>query len=295
MRILIIANHYVVCSGRYMADAFTRLGHDVCHVGPNMDTQIWGLTLPEQYAWMPEPGEVDCNANLTIIADSDRALLTRMANHAMPTPVVIWGVDNHVRRYNLYPDQKPGFERYFLAHHDGPAQAVRQADEEWLPCGYDPALHVPSPIPWAERDYDVAVVGVMYPNRIRLVNELRAAGVKVFAATGLVYDQYVEAYHNARISLCASICGDVAQRVFETAAMGCVVMSDPCADFQRLRPNGIWLYDLRDAVRDVRTILSDPALAEANVMQSMAWVKGHTWDARAARIVDWYTERNGSE
>src|SRR6185295_11323625 len=53
---------------------------------------------------------------------------------------------------------------------------------------------------------------------------------KVFAATGLVYDEYRDAYQNARIALCSSVAGDLAQRVFEGAGMGCLVFTDLLAD-----------------------------------------------------------------
>src|SRR5690606_39099761 len=78
-------------------------------------------------------------------------------------PHVVWGVDNHVRDYT-----SEGIAHYFLAHK---AVSVQQYNEAvtWLPCAYDLTLHTPSPIPYSRREYDVALVGVMYPQRAALV------------------------------------------------------------------------------------------------------------------------------
>lgn len=291
MRILVIANHYTVCSGRYISDAFARLGHEVRHVGQPMGRRIWGLDVPERYVWMPDEYPGDEWADLIVIADSDSVILDGSRQFAQRErgSMVVYGVDNHVRHY-----RRPWIDHYFLAHHDGPVQAVRQADETWLPCAYDPAKHTPSPLPYAERVYDVAMIGVMYPERVKLIHELRAAGFKVLAGTGLVHEDYCDAYQNARISLCMSIAGDVAQRVFETAAMGCVVMSDLARDLNRLKPDGFWIYDPRDVVAGVRAILSDPANAQVNIALSMDWVRAHTWDARCQQIINVVTEAEGN-
>lgn len=312
MNILIVANHYAVCSARYATDAFTRLGHTVRHVGPAMGRNIWGLTLPEQYVWEPDDivaTERDFDADLYVVMDSDPRLLDSLKPEPpeYTKPVVIWGVDNHVRSY-----RRDWFDHYFLAHrHTSVMEWEKQiassgptseyADVVWsynsdgmthVPCCYDPTLHTPSPIPYAEREYDVACLGVMYPVRANAVKVLQAAGLKVIWGSGLVFESYRDAYHNARISLCLSARVDVAQRVFETAAMGNVVMSDNCRDYQILKPNGFYVLEPGEEYVDaVRSVLSDPDAAQEQIKESVAWVKPHTWDARAQQIVEWYEGR----
>lgn len=312
MRILIVANHFCVCSARYAADAFVRLGHTVNHVGPEMGRNIWGLTLPPEYVW--EPDELtSAKFDLVIVMDSDPSILDG-GQKLFDTPHIVWGVDNHVRDY-----RRPYFEHYFLAHRNVsvmewrsptaslahyfendpkarpaffPVDASEYTDMTHLPCCYDPTLHTPSPIPFEEREYDVCMIGVMYPQRWERVRQLRAAGFKVLAGTGLVYDSYVNAYHNSRISLCLSSNGDVGQRVFETAAMGCVVTTDNCPDFQLLKPDGFWLLEPGETLIDAcKTILHEPEHAQAMIERSLAWVQPHTWDNRAAEIVGWYERR----
>jgi hypothetical protein len=128
----------------------------------------------------------------------------------------------------------------------------------------------------------------MYPARREAAAALRAAGLKVLAGCGLVYESAAWAYQNARISLCLSAARDVGQRIFETAVCSCVVMTDDCPDFRHLRPDGLWIVE-PDAplVEQVRSILANPADALEHVAASMAWAACHNWDARAKEIAEW--------
>lgn len=313
MNILIVANHYAICSARYMTDAFTRLGHTVKHVGKPMGRAIWGLTLPERYVWTPD-SDVDlyCDNSdgwsvcgpefdLIIVMDSDPTILDDVPNwayHSVMSPVIVYGVDNHVRDY-----RRPYFDHYFLAHRNVSVMAwgvdhpfnKPYPDMTHLPCAYDPVYFTPSTIPYAEREYDVCMIGYMYPQRWDVANRLKAAGVKVLAGTGLVYESCAAAYQNSRISLCLSVAGDVAQRVFETAACGCVIVSDKCADFDLLKPPGIWLIE-NDPVAEIQAILADPDTAQNMAAQSTMWANNaHRWDNRAQVIVEWVerTQKGG--
>lgn len=345
MRILIVCHHWSVASGRYMTDAFKRLGHDVRHVGPAHGRLIWGMDVAEKYVWEPDgelsprvkntiflydkEDQINWTPDLILYMDSDPAILDNEAKHFYVTnehfdtisvrdlpdiPHIVYGVDNHVRDY-----RRPWFDHYFLAHHAHNVSMMAWGDPQYtnllpyapgvyndvvgrpyedmthLPCAYDPTLFTPSPISYAEREFDVAMIGVMYPQRWQLVNELHAAGLKVLAGTGLIYEDYRDAYHNARISLCVSIAGDVAQRVFETAAMGCAVVSDRCADFERLNEQGIWFFRPERAVDEIKMLLNDELAAKQLIERSLEWVRPHTWDARAQVIVDWVQKRQAGE
>ena len=306
MNILLIYNHYAVSSGRYMTDAFKRLGHDVRHIGPAHGRSIWGMDVAERYVWMPDDladASFDWKPDLVIIMDSDPRILDEADQYSNVAPVVVYGVDNHVRDY-----RRPWFEHYFLAHrgvsmmaweyntgvHPEPSRILQYPNLTWLPCAYDPMLFTSSPIPYAEREFDVCMIGVMYPRRWQLVNELRAAGLKVLAGTGLLFEDYRDAYHNARISLCVSAAGDVAQRVFETAAMGCAVASDYCPDFKLLKPEGIFIKQMDGLVEEVIK-MSRASGVDGAAEFSKAWVRPHTWDARAQTIIDWLQKRQAGE
>lgn len=287
MNILLVANHYPVCSARYMADAFTRLGHSVKHVGPAHGTRVWGLSLPERYAWEPDdPTDTLFGtwADLILTMDSDPAILDMVEPFAGLGPcMAVYGVDSHVRTYT-----RPYFDAYFLGHKDVSLQPYDDTTF-YLPCAFDPAVFAPSRVPWDARPYDVAMLGVMYPARRQAVAELQAAGLKVLWGTGLVYASCAAAYQHARISLCLSSNGDVGQRVYETAACGCVVMTDACADFRHLTPDGLWTIEPdRPLAEQARAILADPVTALTHVARSLYWVAAETWDARAKVILNWF-------
>lgn len=321
MRILIAANHYPVASGRYMADAFRRLGHEVRTVGEAMGNDIWGMKVAPKYIWTPDSYDLATWPELVIVMDSDTAVWDAVKRVKPTCPVIVYGVDNHVRSY-----EDELFIHKFLSHYHGPAYPVdpNRADHTWLPCGYDPTVFTLSPIPWENREFDICLVGVLYPRRQTLVDLMREAGLKVFAATGLLYDEYRAAYQNSRISLCVSAAGDVAQRIFETAAMGCAILTDPLLDIMDEKTandlgfKGYATYwSDAEAVTIAKTmLLGEPAFQVAQHTTDMmpkakdapmipmglasavgmaASVKAHTWDARAQTIVDWFEREYGKD
>lgn len=320
MRIMIAAIHWPVASGRYMRDAFKRCGADVRTVGYSSGPHVWGVKVDDKYTWQPD-GDLtaywpDWTPDLIVIMDSSWAYHSPMYPDV---PHVVYGVDNHVRDYT-----QPGIARYFLGHKAvslmpwshteaasefiesqldvltptmkrgdpqrlNMAHTVEHDDMEWLPCGYDPQWFSPSPIPWAERKWDVAMIGVMYPRRMELVQALGDAGLNVVAGTGPIYEQYRDIYWDARISLCVSAAGDVAQRVFETAAMGCYILSDPLPDLIELEL-GVSVETFttpEEAVKKAKDILKSVKNHEVFNFSE------HTWDARARRIMDWHAAEYG--
>lgn len=275
MKILLSYVHYPVCSGRYVKDALIRLGHDVKSCGyserlpwatwiePNHfpDTNLDGV-IPN---WTPD---------LILIMESAWAF-----HHPYygEVPHVIYGVDNHVRDY-----RQAGIAHYFLAHKATSIMDMSAQDVTWLPCGYDPVAFTPSPIPFAEREFDVTLIGVLYPARVELLEAMSKAGLKVQAGTGLLYEDYANAYHNSRIALNVSAKGDLNQRIFETAALGCEVLTHPIEDMAELLGDSVHVFqDEKDAIKQAKAICKQT--------QSRIYITTpHTWDARSQVVVDWY-------
>lgn len=312
MRILLVYIHFEVCGGRYYADAFKRRGIDVRHIGQQASVNdAWGLRNPISTTYAHKP-DGDFNAywpdwepDLILVADS----MTAMAGYKHPhydAPHAVIAIDNHVRNYDA-----PHWAHQFLAHYHSPTYPVDPArkDQSWLPCAADSEMFTPSPIPWDEREYDVACVGVMYPRRAEVVQALRDAGLKVLAETGLVYKEYRDAYQNSRISLCVSAAGDVAQRIFETGRMGCAVLSDPLLDLNDAETNrslglrGFAIFtNPAEAVMIAKDMLATSAghfvvnaavdnrlsagVTSALSMAQTCWP--HTWESRVDVIVRWY-------
>jgi hypothetical protein len=288
MRVLVLCIHYPVASGRYIADALRRMGHDVKTSGQTTGNDIWGIKVDPQYVWVPDNPTQEWEPDLVIVADSAITLIK--ADLPFTAPIVVWGVDSHVRDYR-------GIEadHLFLAHGHG----LRMGEENvtWLPCAYDPEWFTPSPIAWADRRYDATLAGVMYASRLELVHEvLHIPNVKVAYGMGAIYDAYRDVYHNTRVSLVRSAAGDVAQRVWETAAMGCLVLMDDCPDCEALGlvdgVNCLIYHSTADAVDKLRWVMAHPEEAEAIAQAGQAWAKPGTWDARAQVIIDWVEQRN---
>jgi hypothetical protein len=272
-----------------MRDAFLRVGADVRSVGPDFGATIWGMKLESGRAWKPDGG-------LQTVWDDWMPEL--VVSYIKPVefnaryrgvPHVVHTVDNHHMNF-----RGEGIDHYFMGHLHTEVMPPVGAGDTWLPCAYDPAVFTPGEIPFREREFDVAMIGELYAHRVELVRAIKQAGIKVMAGMGAVYEEYRNVYHQARISLCVSACGDVGQRIFETAAMNCVVLSDPCADFGPLGAEGIDIYrSAEEAVGRIKYWLANPDMAEGMILRSSAWARPHTWDARARTILRWLEGRGG--
>lgn len=294
MKILIIANHYAVCSARYMTDAFIRLGHEVVHDGPAMGADIWQRRVAAQYVWTPQTN-LWSSVDLVIYADSDGELLDQAAHVRMhygaDTPIVVWGVDNHVRDY-----YRPVFDHYFFAHRNVNISRFGYGGDKstWLPCATDPVAFPKSEIAWGMREYDVCCLGVMYAERWALVKAMEKAGLKVLSGTGLVYDQYRRGYQNSRVALVQSIRGDLPIRLFEGAGMGCAVLADDIMDLRVLADSPVTTYYNPDQAVKMALELQqlDPDTAQRAADKASTWALGwHTWDIRAQAVIDWLNAR----
>lgn len=282
MRILIIAIHYPVCSARYAADALRRLGHDVRTDGPTTGDAIWGIQVDARHAWVAAPPEAGWSPELVILMDSGLAV-----NRRWSCLVVVYGVDNHVRDYAQFDGVA---DHFFLAHGDG--YRMGEANVSWLPCGYDPVWFRPGP-PWLDRDWDAALIGVLYGARTDLLRTIctRLPQITLRASMGLLYGDYAAIYQQARLSLVCSAAGDVAQRVWETAAMGCLLLMDACPDASALGlvdgVNCLVYHSLDEAADRVQWALDHPDEAAEIAWAGQAWAAPGTWDARLSEIVRW--------
>ena len=303
-RILIAAIHYPIASGRYIARAFRRMGHDVKTIGPFTGLNIWGTSLPEGNEWMPNiwihrdayPDFVStgflelCDGNFIddpewvpdLIVSADSGYVFEHYNQTIPH--VVYGVDNHVRDYHR---GEVAYDHLFLAHGNG--YRIGEKNVTHLPCAYDPDWHTITR-QWEDREFQVGMMGVIYPQRNKLLIRLSEEN-KTLAGTGHIREAYRNMYNQIQVSICNSVNGDVAQRIFETAAMGCLILSDECHDFDVLGFQA-WKHYIpyktpQEAVQNVKEVLHDwePEKVQAMRVRSMEWVKPHTWDSRCRELL----------
>lgn len=306
-KILITCIHWAVASGRYMSAAFRRIGCDVKTAGPYPANTIWGMQVDNKYNWNPDVlcdfgndapiGYVTTQLKRMcdgwqpdLVVNMDSAFDVVGTRQEYPCPKVLYGVDNHVRDYNRSP--LSWYNHLFLAHHDGPVLPVDESREDmtWLPCGYDDATFTPSPYPVADKRIDVTMIGVPYTNRVNIIKEMNKADITIKHTLGALYEQYRDIYHYSKISLCVSAAGDLAQRVFETAAMGCVVLTDPLADLRRLGAvegkHYVEYSDTQGAVHKAKELLKYPARMADIAAAGQAFFAPHTWTKRAYTIME---------
>jgi len=266
-----------------MTEAFKRIGVDVRHIG---GPSHWPY-IDERHYWQPdayyENGQwPDWTPDLVLYMDTaHKPWVSGYPN----VPHAVYCTCNAVCNMTM-----PTMQHYFVAAHYGPEWPVTGDDMTWLPNAYDPTLHTPSAIPYEEREYDVCMVGTIGPHRRALITALEDAGLKVFADVQLYYEDYVAAYHNSRIGLVSNEQQSGMMRCFETAAMGCVVLSNPVLDYRLLRPQGFVIFPQDkslEVVKYAEYILSDPERAKGWIADAMQWVRPHTWDARAQTVVEY--------
>lgn len=284
MRILITCDHYAVASGRYCYNALKRMGHDVRSQGLYHENRIWGIEADEKYNWVPDVPDGDWSPELVIHMDPNRPPL-----RVDDAPLVVYGVDNHVRTY--FPDHD--VDHLFLVH--GHGHRIGEENVTWLPCGYDPQWFVPGP-PLSERRIDAAMVGVDYPQRAQLRYTLLSWMPRMTITYGLaLYEQYVAAYHNARISLVENLDNDVAIRVWETAMLGCVLIMKQAADTENLglvSGENCLIYNTpEECVQHVKWVLANNDAAQTLANNGQAWAHPNTWDNRLQVILDWFGNR----
>ena len=281
MKILITCDHFAVASGRYAYDALKRMGHDVKSQGLSHGNLIWGKEIDPQYAWVPDVPEADWKPDLVIHMDPNRKPI-RVGNALH----VVYGVDNHVRDY--WPDF--GWDHLFLVHKFG--NRIGEENVTWLPCGYDPVYFDGGP-KLESRTLDAAMIAYMYDNRASSIYALRHHLPQLTIAydTGPVYDEFAAIYRNAKISLVRSFGKDVAIRVWETAAMGCLLIMDWCHDAEELGlehgKNCLVYQTDEELVQRVKWVMMNPDDAQKIANAGKRWARPHTWDARLQVIVDW--------
>jgi spore maturation protein CgeB len=173
----------------------------------------------------------------------------------------------------------------FFAHSWG--ARVHETNAHWLPIGYDPEAHTDLGI---ERDVEVGMMGVIYQNRIDILNAMAGAGLNVQAGMGLLWDDYNAFYNRCKIALVRSIDGDLTQRFFENMAQGCCVLADRPRDAEKagfVAGVDYWTYDgtPEGATREAKFLL-DSGQWQVIARNGQRKVNGHTWDKRLQTLFD---------
>lgn len=271
-----------------MSEAFQYIGVDVRHIGPERDNGIAGLSAEacEKYRWHTQ-GDwhqtwADWTPDVILYAET---LCEQWHHDGYPDVPHI-----HYNTAGAMERPMNGMAHTFTAVSWG---GIWQATDKvsWLPCAYNKALCKPSRIPWSERKYDVVMIGRLDDQRLALLHELEAAGIACHYASGLIYDEYVKAYHNGRMALIQINLHHVPIRLFEAPALGCLPLTPWYPEYSLLEVDGVMVFDEHRAgavVEAAQFALQHPSWSIQMIEKARRWGLHHTWIDRAKKIVEWW-------
>lgn len=279
---------YPVAMARYMLEALYRRDDvEVATCGAFSNTWIpWksGIFLPTTYLRKPDyplPSGSPINYHwlakqLPWVPDVWLEGNAGMATQDTPPGFyAVIGTDPHVIDYSR---QRVAANVFFCMQ-----KPYMKPGDIWLPYGYDPHWHQRTTKAWAEREYDVSLIGLMYQQRTELMERLKTEGRKVFYDTGPAYEDAARIYHGTRIGLNWSSRLDTTARVFELMAFGIPAVLNRVPDLMEMFVDGQDFagFDNQDeAVAVINHLLADPKTAQELGAAGRKAVEPHTWDAR---------------
>ena len=138
--------------------------------------------------------------------------------------VVTVGTDPHVINYN---HARLVSDKFFNMQ-----EVYSKPGDYYLPYAYDPEYHCDL---GQEREYDVAMIGLQYNERVQIANELRNRGLKVLFSTGEVLDEYRKLNNKAKVGVNWASLDDLNARAFEIPMMGQIEVMKTVTDMKRMR------------------------------------------------------------
>jgi hypothetical protein len=188
-----------------------------------------GIRLPEKYVYTPdvplslrmEEQEIDYNMVKMDLGDWKPDLIINTSSTCYwknkPTDgySVAVAIDPHCLPYDHVRSVS---DKFFNMQ-----KVYSREGDEYLPYAYDPTIHYEDMN--QSKILDVCMVGLEYPWRIQLMDELRKKGLRCHISTGAVYDEYRKIYSQSHIGINWSSLDDLNARAFETSMMTVQVMN----------------------------------------------------------------------
>lgn len=299
LRIAITYIAYPVAMARYFHEALIDMPNiQVWSAGPFTGRMIpWGggMELPAEYVLKPnhpmsvtsppmisypmlekhKPWEPDLwlevNAGLTALGKPTSA------------PLAMVLTDPHVLSDTVYRSQRGRADYVFNM------QTPYMAEGDiWLPYARSTRWHTPTDIPFANRKYDAALIGLQYGNRGKLTESLMGRGHDVFYKLGLAYDDAKRIYHDTRVGFNWSSLQDTTARCYELMGFGISPVMNRVPDLMSLFKDGeefLGFDTLPEAIDQVERLLADPDFADYIALNAQVAVEKHTWENRILQIL----------
>jgi hypothetical protein len=286
MKILIVCQHWPLCTGRYLTRAFTQLGIDVRHIGEAKHGLTGTSDIPQpRYDWPPQgdwnTSWADWTPDFIIYAET----LHEYWRHSVYSTVP------HVQINTAGAMVAPmrGIQHTFTAVPRGGIWE-KTTHVTWMPTARNQDF-VPSPIPWLKRTYDVTLIGRLDSERNAILDQIEAAGLKVFRGVSLYYDEYQAIYHDSRMGLVQTPNETIPCRTFEMGALGVLALTPWYPEYTELGVTGVIVYGARDPGSEIdaaKFALKHPTWAVQQIQKAVEWSKQHTWIERAKIILEWW-------
>ena len=309
-KVAFVSIFYPLFMGRYILEALLRRDDiEVWTAGPYTGRWIpWagGMNVAQKHVLAPDfptaynpsgPSEINygllekqCPFEPDIWLEVNSTLVT----HGRPSTgaYIIVGTDPHVlgREYDVI---RPKADIFYSMQ-----RPYMKTGDLWLPYAYDPIWHSQTAIPIEDRVYDCSLIGLHYPQRTHLIKCLRkpnlhprrgGAGYNCFYDIGQIYDDARDVYHNTVVGLNWSSLLDTTARVFEVMAFGIAPVLNRVPDLMDLfedQKDFMGFNTEDEAVSIIHALLNDLPRADHIAKQARIAVEPHTWDARAAQILE---------
>lgn len=294
MNILIHYRHFPIAMGRYFDMALRDLGHNVFGVGCYQGGKIpWGeqfnfpkYDFPPDYE-IPEAESFPLDYVLdhidfkpdVIIQAADVSYLSGKSK----VPNVIIGTDPHCIDYTPFLENAS----HFFCMQNCYMEKYAFKNKYWLPYAYLPSVHYNT---HQEPEYDVVFIGLQYEHRVRVLDELKARGHKVFAELGHIYDEYRDIYNKGKIAFNWSSKDDLPARFWEGMAMGRCVVTNHVPDLSSidLLPHDDYeAFDnsVEGAISSIEYLLQDDNWKSYSERGEKS-VKEHTYQNRCKEMLE---------
>lgn len=301
-------SHFPVTIPRLFVEAFRNLGHTVWTAGVPFGNWIpWtaegaqkeGIFLPERYAIQPT---VPLNAGETYTWDAIVRLLPELPDFVLHHPVPpdpqgrfsarIEGRPHRKTPYGLLLTDPHVLEWYYKGvRYDADfvfnMQDYYKAEGDYyIPYAYAPQHHYLQME--IEHDLDAVCIGLQYPHRRAVMDELGLDGFKVVSKVGEAFDEYRALYNRAKVAFSWSSLHDTIARVFEAPRMGAALVTNWTPDlFKFFNDDEVTIFrsSAREAVDACKRLIGDNAKRREIVRRGYKAMLSHTYEDRCQRII----------
>jgi len=204
-------------------------------------------------------------------------------------PRALIGTDPHCLNYH---EQAKLVNAVYIMQH---CYMYKTENARWLPYCYEPDVHYWDPD--APKEHDITFIGVLYPERIELLEQMRSAGLRVHYEQGRLMEEGTAFYNRGHIAWNLSSRNDLPMRFWEGLAYRNLVVTNRVSDLEKLAEMGCRegehyiAYDRDDPQEMLEKLRYYCEAAHAEERERIAtagwvWVQQHTYACRAKQVLD---------